>query len=377
MRRIHEIEGLRCFVAWWIVLNHLALLTDFKNANLTGPAHYPFLVLLMICNNSGEAVNIFMIISGFVIFYLMDHQKPTYAHFIAGRFFRLFPLYLACVIAAIFLSPLAQSSLTLLVSPANDFAMRLGRIHEWHTHFAVCFAPTVLMLQGLIPNRLIDSIDNIFLAPTWSLTLEWQFYLVAPFLYFGLKKPGKAALPTLAIILFCVAAGSRISWNRSLLVAHISWFFLGLSSFYLFRFLAQRQRPPITANEDVVALGLLILAVIPRSIPLVIWTAVFMITFSREIFARPPWFLVWFRGLLAHPLSRFLGQISYSTYLVHWLIITITIWILLRENPHLDSTRLFFYAALPTVVLTVLASFLTYTWIEKPGMALGKKWTRR
>ena len=39
------------------------------------------------------AVNCFMIISGFVIFMLLDQKKEHYGFFILRRFFRIFPVY--------------------------------------------------------------------------------------------------------------------------------------------------------------------------------------------------------------------------------------------------------------------------------------------
>ncbi len=381
MRRINEIEGLRCFLAWWVVLGHFVWLTDFANTKHPGLIHYPSLVFIKFCGHSWCAVEVFMIISGFVIFYLLDSQKTSYLPFIVGRFFRLFPLYLVCIAGAILLAPVAQSNLNHLVSPHNDFASRLYRIHEWHTHFLTYAIPTALMLQGLIPGNVVPFIENIFLAPTWSLTLEWQFYLVAPLLYLGLKKWSSTACITLAIIFVCLVIGPKMTWNRALLLNNLVWFVVGFVSYRFFRFMEKRKLPLVTRKERIIALlGLILLAAV-RNVSFTIWALVFVATFSHYLFVRIPWFLKWpsnlIRYVLNHPIAQLLGKVSYSTYLVHWLVIDGVIWSLLKVDHHLSSTRLFFYATLPVIILTALCSLLTYELIEKPGMRLGKRLLER
>lgn len=49
----------------------------------------------------GYAVDVFIILSGFVIFYLLDHQHLSYRVFICRRFFRLAPLFFLVVLIAI------------------------------------------------------------------------------------------------------------------------------------------------------------------------------------------------------------------------------------------------------------------------------------
>lgn len=364
-------------MAWWVILNHLSFLTDFETFSPTGWMRFPVKVLHVVGDHAHCAVDIFMIISGFVIFYLMDHQKASYSRFIAGRFFRLFPLYLACVLGAILVSPLEVSNLTHLVSPVNDFASRLTRIETWHVHFAAYFIPTALMLQGLIPERLMHSVYNIFLPPTWSLTLEWQFYLVAPLLYAVFRKQNRTTIIVLAIILACVVLGPRISWNRSLLLAHAPWFFVGFGSFYLFRHLEHRHRPLITSHEETIGCSLFVLLIVLHNLAFAVWATVFMAAFSPLIFGRKPWYLARMSEILNHRVPQFLGKVSYSTYLVHWLVIDGVIWVLLRAYPQVDSVHLFIYTSFLTVPLVILASFLAFMFIEKRGMELGKRWLGR
>ena len=57
------------------------------------------------------AVQIFMIISGFVIFFLLDKKRESYGQFILRRFFRLYPLYIGLLITAIIVAPFTELSI--------------------------------------------------------------------------------------------------------------------------------------------------------------------------------------------------------------------------------------------------------------------------
>ena len=77
-------------------------------------------------------------------------------------------------------------------------------------------------------------------------------------------------------------------------------------------------------------------------------------------------------GLLKKPFSVALGEITYSIYLVHGIIIYI-IFTLIFENFIADYGKLYFYM-LPFVSIIILSiSVLTYKYIELPFMKKGKK----
>lgn len=60
----------------------------------------------------GYAVDLFIIISGFVIMLSLDKQREMYQQFVVRRFFRLFPVFIAMFIIAIPLSQLNLWNLT-------------------------------------------------------------------------------------------------------------------------------------------------------------------------------------------------------------------------------------------------------------------------
>ncbi|MBC4671612.1 acyltransferase [Klebsiella quasipneumoniae] len=82
MRYIRELEGLRGIMALWVVFGHsLASLPAFST-------RIPPTAL------NSYAVDVFIILSGFVIFFMLDNKKQVYSDYITQRFFRIFPIYI-------------------------------------------------------------------------------------------------------------------------------------------------------------------------------------------------------------------------------------------------------------------------------------------
>lgn len=84
-RRIAPIEGLRGLLALCVVV-YYALAASGLEAGWRGP----FAVLASGLN----AVDVFMIVSSFVIFFLLETAHERYFRFLFRRFVRLYPVYL-------------------------------------------------------------------------------------------------------------------------------------------------------------------------------------------------------------------------------------------------------------------------------------------
>ena len=178
MERYDSIEGARAFLAWWVVIGHLLGLSGFS------PAYYSQLDglwwdFMFILRNGAIAVWCFMIISGFVITHLLIAKPENYPVYIARRFFRLWPLHIVTLSVCFYL---AQTSIMPL--------------HFGSADPGTAFLAESLMLQGLIPNELWGVSSSIINPPDWSISLEWQFYLLAPCIVYGLVRGGNTKIDT-------------------------------------------------------------------------------------------------------------------------------------------------------------------------------------
>jgi len=69
-----------------------------------------------------------------------------------------------------------------------------------------------------------------------------------------------------------------------------------------------------------------------------------------------------------------MGEISYSTYLIHNLVIAATILFIIQYN--LFAFEIWM-VPLSAIVLTYLLAFFMYRYIEQPGIKVGRGLARR
>jgi len=160
--RIPELDGLRGFAILQVISIHY-----FYNPTATLPAGLHFLQSFLALGWTG--VDLFFVLSGFLIGgVLLDVRTSTtyFKTFCIRRLFRIVPLYylwLLCLVALVYL---------------KSSAFQAHRTHhgiDWRLvgHF--------LFLQNLWANH-YSTLAVWWLGVTWSLAIEEQFYLVAPFL---------------------------------------------------------------------------------------------------------------------------------------------------------------------------------------------------
>jgi len=81
----------------------------------------------------------------------------------------------------------------------------------------------------------------------------------------------------------------------------------------------------------------------------------------------------WQRGIMRRSLVR-LGEISYSTYVVHWPVMALINEYLLPNAPKALRCLALFAVAAPIILVL---SALLYRYVEKPGIALGRRLTEK
>jgi peptidoglycan/LPS O-acetylase OafA/YrhL len=338
--RFQAIEGARALLALWVVFGHL-----LQQAGLSKQVGWP----LSIIAGPDDAVRVFIIISGFVIAHLVTTTDETYGTYIIRRWLRLFPL-LACCIGFIVL-------FSYLVSP-KFFTFDKAYIWEYLTAYSA-------MAHGAIPHEWLPRASKALLSPAWSVSLEWQFYLVAPFLIKALMRTSLE----LFVPLFAAAAlvaGSRLTLGGqvysfpggSFLPLSLVYFLVGIGSYFA---LEHARRLPYVS----------ILALLSTAAAIVWFTSSYVAAAWPLVYASLCVCPGMNQALTIRPLL-FLGRISFSIYLVHLIVLVL----LQRGIVHrlfVSGTWPYFFAlALLTIPATIILSSVTYRWIEEPFIRLGK-----
>jgi peptidoglycan/LPS O-acetylase OafA/YrhL len=109
---------MRAFLSWWVACDHALRFANFRE-----DAVPPMIRLIL----DGEcAVDVFIIMSGFVITKLLAEKKEPYVVFITRRLFRLYPVFFVAILAGIVIRPFVS-----LVMLAN-WTPILNILHEIH-----------------------------------------------------------------------------------------------------------------------------------------------------------------------------------------------------------------------------------------------------
>lgn len=303
-------------------------------------------------------VDIFLVISGFLIgsILLNKKSKPDYRitdtlkYFYASRFKRIAPAYygtlvLVSVSAAVLFLPADFSIYKNSLEKAAFFAS-----NNYFAHFGDYFAPA---------NH------EQPLLHTWSLAVEIQFYLIAPFIFLLIPKRWLLRLLPVAIILLTVYAEYRLRAGVQQatyysLIARLPAFFLGA---WIATLISNRN---IRGGEKykklwltLFATGLVILAFIwPKPMGYFPGVAGLVPTAAAAL-------LIWLNAnnkvtaFLSNRTIVWVGTLSYSLYLWHWPILALLRYYTGSQLLGLAHTILF-------ILLTIAFASASYYLIETP-----------
>ncbi len=347
-------EGLRGFAVALVFLVHFA---DFMKPL----SDAPWLPALQELGNVG--VDLFFVLSGFLI-YKACIQRPINVRLYAWRRIeRIYPAFLAALVIYLLLMALMPSQSKLPDAWGDKVTYILSN---------------VLLLPGMLPIEPI-------MAVAWSLSYEVFFYLPVPLAIIGLRmrlwKPDQRLVFFLALYAAMIAIELSGYGGRFRLSM-----FLGGMMLYEVLALRPAERRRTSALSDIatfVAVGgafalYVLMAINPVAVPhmlngafppvtrIVIINLAFMILVYRSVFTA---------GLAAKVFSwtplRWLGNISYSFYLMHGLGLH-GMFMALGKVWRPDDTGLATFALLLPVafVASLAVSLPIYLLIERP-LSLG------
>ena len=296
-----EIDGLRALAVIAVIINHF-------NRELLPGGHL--------------GVDIFFVISGYVITASLGRSNSsTFTEFIASFYARR----VKRLLPALLVSGLVSALLICLINPKPDLDIKTG-IYS-------LFGAANLWLYGQSTNYFDKPAELNIYTQTWSLGVEEQFYFVFPMLvwlsgFSRLKKHGRRNLAIMTTILLIASLLLYIYLSRTNQPAA---FYLMPSRFWelaagCLSLLAIKQWPQLRDKLKLVPPGLVIalmmfilhLVVKTReSIGIVALTSLLLIRLQPGDFTY---------RLLCSGILQWIGKISYSLYLWHWIILVFSRW---------------------------------------------------
>jgi peptidoglycan/LPS O-acetylase OafA/YrhL len=352
------LNGLRFFAAMAVAFSHVELLKQYHglpNA-YDKPAVYELGRL---------AVTLFFVLSGYLITWLLLVEKQQTGHVDVRRFYirrmlRIWPLYYLLVLVSF------------LVLPHLD-AFQVPRFTDAiGAHFGV----TLTLFLLFLPQLALSLYDPVpFAEPAWSIGVEEQFYLLWPLLLRRTKN-----FPRLAILIIVTVIGARQAalwiaqasradeaalrfWNPAISYLYFTRIeCMAIGGLFAWLVFAKKRALLTFLHSGFVQLATYALTA------WLLFTSSFKPIFHYGVYAVC--FGILILNVSTNPRSliklpgrafEFLGDISFSVYMLHELAIQLVLYLGWTSNAVL-------YPA--SMTLTIAAAAACYFVVERPFLRL-------
>ena len=360
-----SLNGLRFIAAFVVIIHHLEQIKLFFGL----PSLFYRWHFIKIVGELG--VTLFFTLSGFLITYLLLAEKERFGTvfvkaFYIRRILRIWPLYYLIIILGLFILPHI---------PYFQIPVYTEGVHYR-------FGTKVFLYGILFPNVVYNLYDYMpYLAQTWSIGIEEQFYLIWPWL----MKWSRRYLLVLLTIVFSILLITNIlylfadhsvdisqaSTKTKIITVAYRFFSLlriscmaigGIGAYFLYTDNQAVLRLLFQPSMQIVTLiSVLSLMFFGVEVPLV----------NHEFYAL--FFIILILNLAANPKSLFnlefkwldyLGKISYSIYMWHGIAIIFGLHAARFFNPNLNDgwSNMVYYMV--TFVITFMMSAASYEWFE-------------
>jgi len=348
-QRILSMEGQRGVAVTLVFLVHYVAL--FSRWLTPGSAQLGFAEALRSIGLIG--VDFFFVISGYLIYGIVIRKAIDYRAFAMRRIERIYPVFLAILAIYIVLALIGGGE---------------GKLPSSRGDTMIYFAQNLLLLPGVFPIRPLITVS-------WSLSFEVFFYLSIPILVGALRMRGWR--PGARIALIAVSALAWLPLCHALGISLHAKIVMFAAGMIVWELRALRQEPGRATQALAVAAALLSL---PVAYAFSDWSALSAALHLGDwgVFIRQGWLAVALplvvyasysgRGPLARFFSwqpmRWLGNMSYSYYLMHGPALKILVIVALRIAGGAGPS--FFWLAMPVMfVATIVPSFALYAAIER------------
>jgi peptidoglycan/LPS O-acetylase OafA/YrhL len=310
-------------------------------------------------------VTVFFFVSGFLITKLLiyefnKHGKIDLKNFYLRRLFRLYPALIYMIIT------------TCIVLLAFGFTIVwpdiLSGLFYFTNYYLAYFKP-------ILPDNYL-LVSNIL----WSLSVEEHFYLIFPLLFALLFSKSRKILYVLSVMLLLflvirMITASILPMKQYSVVNYFTTHSRGDSILYgcvsallIYQYNSKWYLKALQSRVFFYA-GMLLLL-----LGLVYRKDFFQATFAYSIFGIGLFFVVpsfsfvnakgWINKLVDNSIAVYIGKLSYSLYLFHWVSLKIGNLLFAEKN-------LNWY--LFVVPATALLSMSSFYFVEKPFLALRKR----
>ncbi|WHZ23446.1 MAG: Acyltransferase 3 [Nitrospira sp.] len=339
--RYSSLDGLRGYLDFAVFLSHSSVWYGYLRSGMWSVPPSNFYTHL-----GQSSVAMFFMMTGFLFWSkLLDGrvQPIEWSRLYLSRVFRLVPLYLVTVMCLLLVS--LYSAGFRLNEPISSLALHISK---WLAFTIPGTAP----INGFTETMPLAGV-------TWSLPYEWLFYVFLP------------------LGSFCLRAGPPVPWLLFSVTAVVAFVMI----------MPDVQRPMLVAfGGGIAAAWIVRVAAIRSRLAHWAWGTVAVACFATTMWSCPTAYTVSAMVLLAGGFtiiacgnslfgvlewspSVVLGEMGYSLYLLHSVVLFVAYRLLLGERASMLSSAEHWSVVFCLVPVLIVLCHVTFRLIEKPAMA--------
>ena len=347
----NKLDSLRT-IAFFLVFWSHAFSSSFKDLSNN---YYLQSIIDKLTLTGGIGVNIFFVLSGFLITYLMlQEEKVTkkfnILNFYKRRILRIWPLYYLIMIVGVFVLPLLSDMF----------------------YFDGVIIPNLIFL-----NNFTD-FEPAHIGITWSVAIEEQFYLVWPIIFLLIKSKKKLLVFSLLIffhsfIFKLMHPATDYAYGHTF--GNTIFLMTGCIGGILFMKYEYKIKNSFVGIPNYLYFNILI-------IMLLIILPVFNVFFNfLSILTLPIFYLTLILNLTINSnnnssLFSKMGKYTYGMYLYHLTILLfVKIVFDLNNLDYINNASINFIVALLALFITLATSIISYNYFERPFLKLKSRFS--
>lgn len=361
--RIESLDALRGLAALIVVFHHCLVTFPLFWSVYQAPADTELMRLLgntplHLLWDGPEFVLVFFTLSGFVLSLpFWSGKSLTYGQFVIRRVFRIYPTYLVAVtIGAILMTLLSHGPLT--------------GLSDWSAQFWNRPLTWKIVLDHVF--LMASDGDNYIDTPVWSLVVEMHASLIFPLLILAIRRSAVATLSAALALALVGDWAARIDPRGFPFLTSFATTLCYLWLFVVGALMAQHRerlgtmiaQVPVVLQAAILAAGLVALNAIWQFGSDEIWR--FVAQMGAIVLVAAAAFASWVRRALDIAPLRWLGKISYSLYLIHFIVLFTVLYAFRAEVT-------FVRVVIAVPILSMLAASLLYRFVELPSIAWGHR----
>jgi len=351
-KNIASMEGIRGIAAFLVFLEHYVAVVE-ERIGISDNSELVFSLYLWIRNIGSVGVDLFFVLSGYLIYGTIISKKRAFLPYMGRRVKRIYPTYIAVFFLYIVLS--------FLVPESRKIPIEIG-------------AAISYLIQSFLFIPPLFSDTGPLITVAWSLSYEMLYYILIPIIVGALTLRGWKV--SYRVILFITLA----------IVGHIYFYYydgpirmlMFVAGILLFEVINNYQKQVTTPYlgglvfiASLVAIVLLMLFEIPHGgwwRQVIVFIGFFMLCYECFSWNSPT------SRLFSFNLLRWFGNMSYSYYLIHGLVVQFIILIAAKYQLILpiESVSTFMIFGIIIFSATLIPATLLFLYIEKP-FSLSKK----